>query len=103
MEWRIYDGDDFVTVIYRPQSSVKSSVKTVDKTVDKDGYDANLESTDERILSILSTNPRCSLDEVARVLEFTKRGVEKAVKRLRQARRLQRVGGKKLGHWEVLQ
>ena len=43
------------------------------------------------------------LDEVARVMEFTKRGVEKAVKRLRQARRLQRVGGKKLGHWEVLQ
>jgi len=33
--WRIDDGDDFVTVIYRPQSSVKSSVKSVDKTVDK--------------------------------------------------------------------
>jgi len=41
------------------------------------------------------------LDEVARVMEFTKRG--EAVKRLRQARRLQRVGGKKLGHLEVLQ
>ena len=102
-QWRVDDGDDFVTVIYRPQSSVKSSVKTVDKSVDKGGYDANLESTDERILSILSTNPRCSLDEVARALEFTKRGVEKAVRRLRQARRLRRVGGKKLGRWEVLQ
>ena len=32
MEWRIYDGDDFVTVIYRPQSSVKSVDKSVDKT-----------------------------------------------------------------------
>lgn len=29
------DGDDFVTLIPRPHSSVKSSVNTVDWTVDK--------------------------------------------------------------------
>ncbi len=94
MEWRIYDGDDFVTVIYRPQSSVKSSVKSVDKSVDK---------TSEDVFNILKTNPRITLDQVAKAIGLSVRGVEQAVKRLRIAKRIKKVGGTKLGHWEVLQ
>ena len=41
------------------------------------------------------------LEEIARVLGFTKRGVEKTVRRLRLAQRLRKVGGKRFGHWEV--
>ena len=54
MEWRVDEGDGFVTVIDCPQSSGKSSVtgsvKTVDKTVDKkpDG------TTNDRILDLLA-------------------------------------------------
>lgn len=93
MEWRIYDEDDFVTVIYRPQSSVKSSVKSVDKSVDK---------TSEDVFNILKTNPRITLDQVAKAIGLSVRGVEQAVKRLRIAKRIKKVGGTKLGHWEVI-
>ena len=50
MEWRVDDGDGFVTVIYRPQSSGKSSVKSSVKTVDKkpDG------TTNDHMLDLLA-------------------------------------------------
>ena len=54
MEWRVDDGDDFVTVIDCPQSSDKSSVtgsvKTVVKDVDKkpDG------TTNDHMLDLLA-------------------------------------------------
>ena len=45
---------------------------------------------------------QCTLEEIAKVMGFTKRGVEKAVRRLRLAQRLRKVGGKRFGHWEVI-
>ena len=43
------------------------------------------------------------LEEIAKVLGFTKLGVEKAARRLRLAQRLRKVGGKRFGHWEVVE
>ena len=81
----------------------KSSVKTVaDGSVKSSVKEIDDELSENRIIAILSENPRCTLDGIAKVLGLTKRGVEKAVRRLRQAQRLRKVGGKKLGHWEVL-
>ncbi|MBQ6341350.1 MAG: winged helix-turn-helix transcriptional regulator, partial [Kiritimatiellae bacterium] len=79
---------------------------TVDWSVDRSSVRSSVrsegdESTDGQIITILSTNPRCTLEEIAKVLGFTKRGVEKAVRRLRLAQRLRKVGGKRFGHWEV--
>ena len=101
-QWQVEDGDDFVMVMTRPQSSVR----TVDWSVDRSSVRSSVrsegdESTDGQIITILSTNPRCTLEEIAKVLGFTKRGVEKAVRRLRLAQRLRKVGGKRFGHWEV--
>ena len=101
-KWQVEDGDDFVMVMTRPQSSVR----TVDWSVDRRSVRSSVrsegdESTDGQIITILSTNPRCTLEEIAKVLGFTKRGVEKAVRRLRLAQRLRKVGGKRFGHWEV--
>ena len=72
--------------------------KTVDWTVDKtvDG------STNERILHLLATNPRATQEELARVLGLSVRGIEQAIKRLKKAKRIRKVGGKRFGHWEVL-
>ena len=80
------------------RSSVKGSVKTVDKSVDK-----SVDKTSEDVFNILKTNPRITLDQVAKAIGLSVRGVEQAVKRLRIAKRIKKVGGKKLGHWEVLQ
>ena len=96
--WQIEDDDDFVMVMPRPQSSVKSVDKTVDWTVDKtaDG------STNERILNLLVTNPRATQEELARVLGLSVRGIEYAIGTLKKAKRIRKVGGKRFGHWEVI-
>lgn len=102
-KWQVEDGEDFVMVMPRPQSSVKSSVRTVDKTanwtVDKtvDG------STNERILHLLGTNPRATQEELARVLGLSVRGIEYAIGTLKKAKRIRKVGGKRFGHREVNQ
>ena len=97
-QWQIEDDDDFVMVMPRLQSSVKSMDKTVDWTVDKtaDG------STNERILNLLVTNPRATQEELARVLGLSVRGIEYAIGTLKKAKRIRKVGGKRFGHWEVI-
>ena len=112
-QWQIEDDDDFVMVMPRPQSSVKSSVrssvKTVDWTVDKSvdwsvdkSVDWSVDRTCDHVLSVLKTNPRATLDQVANVVGLSVRGVEQAIKRLKKAKRIRKVGGKRFGHWEVI-
>ena len=96
-KWRkLEDGDDFVMVMPRLQSSTVGSVKTVDKSVDW-----NVDRTCDQVLSILKTNPRATLDQVANVVGLSVRGIEQAIKRLKKAKRIRKVGGKRFGHWEV--
>ena len=92
-QWQIEDDDDFVMVMPRPQSSVKSVDKSVDWSVDW---------TCDHVLSILKTNPRATLDQVANVVGLSVRGIEQAIKRLKKAKRIRKVGGKRFGHWEVI-
>ena len=67
--------------------------KSVDWSVDK---------TCDQVLSILKTNPRATLDQVANVVGLSVRGIEQAIKRLKKAKRIRKVGGKRFGHWEVI-
>ena len=108
-QWQIEDDDDFVMVMPRPQSSVKSSVRSSVKTVDKSvdwsvdkSVDWSVDRTCDHVLNILKTNPRATLDQVANVVGLSVRGVEQAIKRLKKAKRIRKVGGKRFGHWEVI-
>ena len=71
--------------------------KSVDWSVDK-----SVDWTCDHVLSILKTNPRATLDQVANVVGLSVRGVEQAIKRLKKAKRIRKVGGKRFGHWEVI-
>ena len=105
-QWQVEDGDDFVMIMPRPQSSVKSSVRTVDKSVDwsvDKSVDWNVDRTCDQVLNILKTNPRATLDQVANVVGLSVRGIEQAIKRLKKAKRIRKVGGKRFGHWEVVE
>lgn len=104
-QWQIEDDDDFVMVMPRPQSSVKSSIRSSVKSVDKSvdwSVDKSVDWTCDHVLSILKTNPRATLDQVANVVGLSVRGVEQAIKRLKKAKRIRKVGGKRFGHWEVI-
>ena len=104
-QWQIEDDDDFVMVMPRPQSSVKNSIRSSAKSVDKSvdwSVDKSVDWTCDHVLSILKTNPRATLDQVANVVGLSVRGVEQAIKRLKKAKRIRKVGGKRFGHWEVI-
>ena len=100
-QWQIEDEDDFVMVMPRPQSSIKSSIRSSVKSVDW-SVDKSVDWTCDHVLSILKTNPRATLDQVANVVGLSVRGVEQAIKRLKKAKRIRKVGGKRFGHWEVI-
>ena len=104
-QWQIEDDDDFVMVMPRPQSSVKSSIRSSVKSVDKSvdwSVDWSVDRTSDNVLNILKTNPRATLDQVANVVGLSVRGIEQAIKRLKKAKRISKVGGKRFGHWEVI-
>ena len=101
-QWQIEDDDDFVMVMPRLQSSVKSVDKTVDWTVDWTVDKTADGSTNERILNLLVTNPRATQEDLARVLGLSVRGSEYAIGTLKKAKRIRKVGGKRFGHWEVI-
>ena len=65
-------------------SSVKSSVKTT-----------------ERILELLSDKGDMTMADLAEMIGISQRAVEKQVAKLGTESRVRRVGGRKVGHWEV--
>jgi ATP-dependent DNA helicase RecG len=71
------------------RGSVKSSVKSSVKTP-------------ERILELLSVNKDMTLADLAKTLGLSTRAVEKQVANLQAQGRIRRVGGRKVGHWEVV-
>ena len=80
-----------------PETVGKSS-STVGKTAGKK-FEM---STNEKILSLLRINPQTTRDELARALCLSIRGIAYAIGTLKKAGHLRRVGGRKLGHWEVI-
>ena len=67
-----------------------------------DGLDVGLEvGIEAKVLSIIESNPNVTMAEISVQLNVTKRTVERAVKRLRENNRIERVGGKRYGHWEI--
>jgi ATP-dependent DNA helicase RecG len=84
------EGCLFTATIRRviPADSVKSSVKSAVKTP-------------ARILELLSVNRDMTLADLAKALGLSTRGVEKQVANLQTQGRIRRVGGRKVGHWEV--
>ncbi len=71
------------------ESSVKSSVKSSVITEDK-------------ILEIIKENPKITIPQIADILRITTRAVEKQLAKLKESRRVDRVGSARKGEWRVL-
>jgi len=56
----------------------------------------------KRILQLLSSNPLLTIKELADVLGISTTAVENNLARLKQKKKLARIGGDKGGHWEVI-
>lgn len=69
---------------------VKNSVGKSDKKSDK------------KILDHLKDYPTATLEELQRLTDLSSGGIRKAIRRLKDAKLLHRIGPDKGGHWEVL-
>ena len=74
----------------------KTSNKTSDKTSDKD-----LSTTEKAILNLIVNHPAITQKEMAIQLGLSEAGIRYHTDKLKEKNALQRVGGKKSGHWIV--
>ena len=66
------------------------------------GKDVGLEvGLAEKIMELISDNSEIKMSEIAEKLGVTTRTIEREIKKMREAGRVKRVGGKRYGHWEV--
>ena len=57
----------------------------------------------ERILELIRQKPTISASEIAMEIDMSSRGVEKQIRKLREAGLIKRVGADFGGHWEILE
>ena len=64
--------------------------------------DKGSEKSSDKILAEIVKNRDISAKELATILGLTPRAVEKQISQLKVSGRIKRVGGRKIGHWEIV-
>ena len=54
------------------------------------------------IIDIIKQTPRITAAEIAMQLNLSSRGIEKQIRKLREAGKIKRAGGRFGGYWEVI-
>lgn len=88
----IVHGEDIMVKFSALQSAI------VIENKEQKGKDIGLE---REIIVIISKNPKLTMIEIAKILNITKRTVERIVKNLRERGLIERKGGKRYGYWEI--
>ena len=66
------------------------------------GIDVGLEvGLADKILRLMETDPTMTMAVMAEKLDVTQRTIEREVKKLRENGDIERIGGKRYGHWKV--
>ena len=84
--------------------ALKSALIDQPKTPNRQdvGKDVGLEvGLAEKIIELISDTTEIKMTEMAEKLEVTTRTIEREMKKLREAGRVIRVGGKRYGYWEI--
>ena len=64
--------------------------------------DALNEALEDRIIAEIKNNPNLKQDDLMKILNVSRASVQRSMKNLQTSGRIQRVGGKKFGHWEIV-
>ena len=84
--------------------ALESALIDESKTLNRQdvGKDVGLEvGLAEKIIDLILDNSEIKMSEMAEKLAVTTRTIEREMKKLRESGRVERVGGKRYGHWEV--
>ncbi len=96
----IANGINLQFRIWRP-AEASTTETTTEKADGKQTTTEKAESpTEKKLLKIVADNPSITMRDLATKLGITEDGVYYHVKNLRGV--LKRVGGRKVGHWEVI-
>ena len=90
----VFNG--FKVTLYKEKSNVVEAVTDVPKDVPKDGRL-------EYILSLISENNRITLSELAQRCKVNIKTIKRDIDFLKARKRLKRTGGRKSGHWEIIE
>ena len=82
------------------KASEKMSEKMSEKTKN---VGENAQKVSEKIFSLIKHNPLITISELSQQTDVTTRTVERNIKKLQLAGRLNRIGPDKGGHWEVIE
>ncbi len=66
-------------------------------------YIQESQKSDQKILELMKVNPKTTIYELMEKLKMSESGIKKVIKKLKDEKRMQRVGGLKDGRWEVLE
>ena len=80
--------------IYTPESAEKMSEQMSEQMSEK---------TREKILSNLNATPYITMNELTKIVEISKKGVEWQMAKLKKEGRIKRIGPDKGGYWEVME
>lgn len=64
--------------------------------------DALNEALEDRIIVEIKNDPNVKQDELIKILNTSRASVQRSMKNLQMSGQIQRVGGKRFGHWEIL-
>ena len=84
------DAPEVASTLKSTQKAAGSTLKSTQKT------------TDSTLKEIVEKNPSVTIESLAALLGITRDGVNKAIRRLKAAGAIRRVGPDKGGHWEIV-
>ena len=102
------DGCLFTATVHRKTDAELPSAEPSEKrreSVGKDGKDRreSVGETARKILVALGGNSSMTIPELSKQVGVTERSIQRNIQNLQDAGLLRRVGGRKAGHWEVIE
>ncbi len=99
------ERDGWVVVTFRAPivpAGVEEAGATGSEKGKEKSREESKEKSREKTLRLIGKSPTITIEEMAEALRFSRAGIEKIIKRLKDEGRLKRVGSDKGGHWEVV-
>ena len=62
---------------------------------------ASNEALEMKLLQILKKNPKVTQKELSGMLNVSRATIQRLIKMLEHSKRIERIGGKRYGYWEI--
>ncbi len=92
----IVHGEDIMVKFHALQSAKVPDAKAL-----KHQNEALEEALEKKLMKILRNNPHITQGDIVKMLDTSRATVQRMMKTLIEQRKIERIGGKRYGHWEI--